>query len=253
MALSEEESPLIPRNALHHTPNIQVKAGPLLGIPLLLVVTSHDLSLLRRSLESIKATTLNSGLHLIATVADPTQPILDLLHQHSFTVHSYSTGPKSWLGRMLPELHLAENLQQVARKFKIKIPENVCRKDTISGEVKLLQTHANGSNIIISRPTLDDMAKNERKIMYIDNPYNPMHRRAVLNGGGGGGGECKEVEQLKEAMDYVMQTYPELKYLLLLETGLSLSPDFVRTMNSLEDPNKFHYILLKYRWNLENT
>ncbi|XP_063851481.1 protein O-linked-mannose beta-1,2-N-acetylglucosaminyltransferase 1-like [Scylla paramamosain] len=55
----------------------------------------------------------------------------------------------------------------------------------------------------------------------------PMHRRAVLNGGGGGGGECDEVEQLKEAMEYVMQIYPGLKYLLLLETGLSLSPDFV--------------------------
>ena len=184
--------------------------------------------LTNRSVESLVTVTSGSGLDFIASVADPSEDILRLLHQHSFEIHTTTpTKPNLWLDRILPKFPLARNIREMAQKF---FSRAVCSKDNISPEIKLLNTQANGSRIITVRPTLDDMAKYERKTTYIDNPYNPMFRRAAVNSGGGDGGgeECQEVEQLKEALKYVVESFPHLKYLLIVENGLSLSPDFVR-------------------------
>lgn len=195
------------------------------------MVTSDDLSLLTRSLESIERVTSGSGLHLYASVADPSEEILSLLESHSFNIHSFGaakTKPMSWLGRILPDLSIAEDIREMARKL---FHGGVCQQDPLSPEIKILHTGDNTTKISTFRPTLANLTQQEREATYINHPYNPMFRRAVMNSKGSEGGEggeaCKEAEQLKAALKHILSALPDLKYLLMVESGLYLHPDFV--------------------------
>lgn len=39
---------------------------------------------------------------------------------------------------------------------------------------------------------------------------------------------CLKCQELREALKFVQETFPELQYLILMETGYTLSPDFIR-------------------------
>lgn len=60
----------------------------------------------------------------------------------------------------------------------------VCQKDHVSPEIKLLHTGTNQTKVTTFRPTLANLTEGERKATYINNPYNPMFRRAVINSKG---------------------------------------------------------------------
>lgn len=144
--------------------------------PKLLVV--KNMNLIFRSVENIKRMTADSGLQLFASVADPSEDILDLLESHSFKIHSYGSvkrKPKSWLGRILPDL------REMASKL---FSSGVCQKDHLPQEIKFLHTGENTTRISTFRPTLANLTKKERHATYLNNPYNPMFRRAVLNSKG---------------------------------------------------------------------
>lgn len=137
-----------------------------------------------RSLESIERTTSGSGLHLYASVADPSEEILNLLESHSFKIHSFGTAkikPISWLDRILPEFSIAKDIRKMAHKL---FDRGACRQDPLSPEIKLLHTGYNTTNVSTFRPTLANVTQEERDATYINHPYNPMFRRAVMNSRG---------------------------------------------------------------------
>lgn len=39
---------------------------------------------------------------------------------------------------------------------------------------------------------------------------------------------CPKCQELREALKFVQETFPKLQYLMLMETGYTLSPDFIR-------------------------
>lgn len=146
----------------------------------------ENMDLTFRSLENIERVISGSGLHLYASVADPSKEMLNLLESHSFNIHSFGaakTKPMSWLGRILPDLSIAEDIREMARKF---FHGGVCQQDPLSPEIKLLHTGDNMTKISTFRPTLANLTQQERDATYINHPYNPMFRRAVMNSKGAG-------------------------------------------------------------------
>lgn len=39
---------------------------------------------------------------------------------------------------------------------------------------------------------------------------------------------CPKCQELREALKFVQETFPKMQYLILMETGYTLSPDFIR-------------------------
>ncbi|KAG7163836.1 O-linked-mannose beta-1-2-N-acetylglucosaminyltransferase 1-like 28, partial [Homarus americanus] len=200
----------------------ELQFGPLSGIPILMLVASEDLSIIQRS-----------------------------------------SGNKRFLSKFIHGLSVVDNLKNIIDAFS---GTNVCVKDAISPVINTLNTGSNMTDTGTRRPTVKELER-ERGAIFASHPYNPMHRKAVINSreeewkvnaeesvgedlsrqkGNTSKQEkrshCQKSKNLKEALKFVKASFPELQFLMLLETGYALSPDFVsyykQTVEAMkEDPS----------------
>ncbi|KAK4313557.1 hypothetical protein Pmani_015105 [Petrolisthes manimaculis] len=229
------------------------------SIPILMLVTTDDLSLISRSIESVLKETGGSGFHLVVSVSSPSSAMLSMLQEYPIKVHrpttSHTTTPhykkryghfQSFLNRMVPAVSSFTNF------FTAFSSEGVCVQDELNPEIGILSTGANFSRTSTYRLSITELQKLERGSPYMNHPYNPVLRRAILNSrqkkekekgiiDEKQGGESEEKEdvsrmcikclELREALKFVQELYPNLQYLILMETGYAPSPDYVSYLN----------------------
>lgn len=186
--------------------------------------------MLLRSIESVLDVTSGSHMHLVISVRDPTTEILRLLRKYPVSLHitRSSTGL----------LHLSASKTSILRGFKhiFGIPHGneVCVRDNIRPEIKVLHTTSNFTETSTSRPILQDMYKLTRGVPFMENTYSPIFRKAILNDQrehhefSDLSVECNENSELKETLEYVLDSFPSSQHMILLAAGYTLSPDFVR-------------------------
>ncbi|XP_069938805.1 uncharacterized protein [Cherax quadricarinatus] len=250
----------------HHT-----RSEPLSGIPMLMLVTTRDISIISRSVESALRETAMSGVHLVVSVTDPSEDIMDLLQGYPLKIHVVNNPHKNsfrsegvrFLRKLIPRFSLLENFKNIIDEFS---GTNVCMKDTISPVINILNTGPNLTETTKYQPTMKELQEKKEGVPYEEHPYNPIYRKAVINSRNERTGtaaegmsvdqlvqngrglqeeshsQCQRSKNLKDALQFVKTTFPELQYLMLLETGYTLSPNFVsyfkQTLEAMqEDPS----------------
>lgn len=205
-----------------------------------------------RSIESVLDVTSGSRMHLIVSMRDPSAEILSLLREYPVTLHT----TRSSSGPFHPNISRSSILQSVKYIFGIHYANYMCVRDTISPEYKFLHTTGNITETTTNRLDLQDMYK-YREVPFMENPYSPTFRKAVLNDQRehhqtsgiynfrkkveNVGDEfwvagkrdkdtatCNKCNELKEALAYVLDSFPSAQHMLLLAAGYTLSPDFIR-------------------------
>nr|XP_027234829.1 uncharacterized protein LOC113826155 [Penaeus vannamei] len=219
------------------------------GIPILMMVYTYDATVIRRSIESVLDVTSGSRMPLVVSVRDPSEEILSLLREYPVTLHA----TRSSSGLFHPGISSSSILQSVKHLFGIPHANAVCVKDAISLENKFLHTTGNFTETTTTRPLSQDMY-NYRAVPFMENPYSPNYRKAVLNDqrelpqasgvynsrkkvtgdelrAAGKRDEdaatCGKCSGLKEALAFVLESFPSTQHVFLLAAGYTLSPDFV--------------------------
>lgn len=194
--------------------------------------------------------TSGSRMPLVVSVRDPSEEILSLLREYPVTLHAN----RSSSGLFHPGISSSSILQSVKHLFGIPHANAVCVRDAISLENKFLHTTGNFTETTTTRPLLQDMY-NYRAVPFMENPYSPNYRKAVLNDqrelpqasgiynsrkkvtgdelrAAGkrdkDAATCGKCSDLKEALAFVLESFPSTQHVFLLAAGYTLSPDFVR-------------------------
>lgn len=213
-----------------------------------------------RSIESVLKETAGSGMYLTVSVRDPSDRIINLLQEYPLKIHIAgssgksslsSNGIQSFLHEYIPGFSLLDNFKNMIETFA---STDVCVKDMINPVINILSTGINVTKIDIYQPNLKELRAEERGVPFSENPYNPVYRKAVINSRGAeweersdipktedsvlqqsrsrlqekNKSQCQNSKFFKEALQFVKTFFPNLQYLMLLETGYVLSPNFVR-------------------------
>ncbi|XP_047475945.1 uncharacterized protein LOC125029816 [Penaeus chinensis] len=244
------------------------KIDKMMGIPILMMIYTYDATVIQRSIESVLDVTSGSRMHLVVSIRDPSAEILSLLREYPVTLHT----TRSSSGLFHPSISRSSILQSVKYIFGIHHANHMCVRDTISPENKFLHTTRNFTEITTNRLDLQDMYK-YREVPFMENPYSPTFRKAVLNDQrehlqtsgiynsrkkienvadelwvagkrDKGTATCDKCSELKEAFAYVLDSFPSAQHMFLLADGYMLSPDFVsyfsQTIEVLrEDPTLY--------------
>ncbi|XP_071523574.1 uncharacterized protein [Panulirus ornatus] len=252
---------------------------PLAGVPMLMLVTSDDLIIIRRSIESVLKETAGSGMHLTVSVQDPTDKVMSLLQGYPLKIHVVgrsgesspsSDGIQSFLQELLPSFSILDSFKNMVEAFT---STDVCVKDMIDPVINILKTGVNMTEINEYKPNLKEIREKERGAFYSENPYNPVYRKAVINSKRNAKWEditragksedsvlqqrrsklsaetkslCLKSKFFKEALQFVKTYFPHLQYLMLLETGYAISPDFLsyfrQTIHTLNEDSSVYCI-----------
>lgn len=195
-------------------------------------------------------------MHLVVSVINPSDEVINLLKKYPLKIHvsgepqHSSDGAGGLLNKLIPGFSVFKTFKTIVNVFT---NTEVCVADPASWSVTFLHTGSNYTNTSSYNPTVEDMKKMGRGSPYMEHSYNPLHRKAVLNSrderrrnmtldgkmndkqdldSDGTAQEskalCQQSKNLKEALQFVKNSFPQLQHLLLLQTGYALSPDFVR-------------------------
>nr|XP_045598389.1 uncharacterized protein LOC123758263 [Procambarus clarkii] len=245
------------------------QSGPLAGVPMLVLVTTRDISIISRSIESVLQETAGSGIHLVVSVPNPSQEVLDLLQGYPLKIHiannpqklSDRNGGDHFWSKLIPSFSAVNNFKNIIEAFS---GTNVCMRDILNPLINILSTGENITETSTYALTLEELRG--KGVPYEQHPYNPLYRKAVINSRdeiwkdtlGEGvskdrllqagkrmhreSSQCQHSKNFKEALQFVKTAFTKFEYLMLLETGYALSPNFVsyfsQTLAAMkEDPS----------------
>ncbi|XP_064079401.1 protein O-linked-mannose beta-1,2-N-acetylglucosaminyltransferase 1-like [Macrobrachium nipponense] len=260
--VSTPEEPLLGHHRLHLPPAWgqfqynELLSNALLTTPILMVATTQDEKMLRRSIENVLRATSGTGMNLILSLQKPSQRTLRLLSQYPLKIHEGEEDPeeKEEDGAFNPVSSILHRFRKVVSK--VAGHEDVCPRDPTLPSFNVLNTARNSTHTSTYHLTLEEISATTQGVPFEDHPFNLLHRKATKNSlerdanglqlpdQRSDRSHCKKARILKDAMNFALKTYPTLEHLILLESGYGLAKNFVRyfeeTLVALkEDPSLY--------------